>query len=110
MTTNRLLGVIAVFSVFGMVGLALTGLIGFEEPNSTLLLVSSILIFAAPVAMLVHLSVTRELTRDEKRIWIQAMTSARAARVFSAYLTSPDRRTTAQSLATEALARRAGRP
>jgi hypothetical protein len=38
-----------------MVGLAVTAMLGFEEPNNTLLLFSSVLIFAATVAMLVHL-------------------------------------------------------
>jgi len=52
--TNRVFGAFAVLSVVGMVGLAVTAVAGFEEPNNTLLLTSFVLMFAAPVAMLVH--------------------------------------------------------
>jgi len=89
----------AVLSVVGVVGLAITALAGFEEPNNTLLLVSTLLVLAAPAAMLVHLAVTSELTPEEKRAWIRALTGSRAPRVFSEYLTCSDRRATARSLA-----------
>jgi hypothetical protein len=69
------------------------------------LLTSFVLMLAAPVAMLVHLTVTRELTPREKRIWIRQLAGPRAARAFSAYLTSHDRGATAELLAAEALAR-----
>jgi hypothetical protein len=103
--TNRVFGAFAVLSVAGMVGLAVTAVAGFEEPNNTLLLTSFVLMFAAPVAMLVHLTVTGELTPREKRIWIRQLAGPRAARAFSAYLTSYDRSATAERLAAEALAR-----
>jgi hypothetical protein len=103
---NAVLGALAVLGVFGMVGLAVTALLGFEEPNSTLLVFSSVLLFAAPVGILAHLSVTRELTRQEKRIWFQQLTGRRAAWAFSGYLTCHDRRATAKRLAEEQAARR----
>ncbi len=95
-----------VSSVFGIAGLAVAGMVGFEEPNSTLLLVSSLLILAAPLAMIVHLSVTRELTRQEKRTWIHALAGHRGPWVFSEYLTCTDRPATARRLAEESLERR----
>jgi Mn2+/Fe2+ NRAMP family transporter len=95
----RLLRAFALSSAAGIVGLALTAFLGFEEPDTTLVVVSSVLLFAAPVAMLVHLSLTRELTRQEKRIWLRQLTGRRAARAFSEYLTSQDRRATARRLA-----------
>jgi hypothetical protein len=88
-----------------MVLSAMTALVGFEEPSSTLLLASLVLAFAAPVAILVHLVGTNELTRHDKRIWIRQLAGPRAARAFSAYLTSHDRSATAERLAAEALAR-----
>ena len=102
--TNKVFGAFAVLSVLGMAGLAVTAIVGFEEPNNTLLLFSFVVIFAAPVAMLVHLTVTRELTPREKRIWIRQLAGPRGPRVLSAYLTSHDRRATAERLAAEALA------
>jgi len=95
---NRVFGAFAVLSAVGVVGLALTALAGFEEPNNTLLLVSAALVLAAPVAMLSHVSVTSELTRQEKRAWIRRLASARAPRVFAEYLTCPDRRAAGRSL------------
>jgi hypothetical protein len=103
--TNRVFGALAVLSLVGMVVSAVTAIVGFEEPSTTLLLTSLVLAFAAPVAMLVHLIGTSELTRHDKRIWIRQLASPRAARAFSAYLTSHDRSATAERLAAEALAR-----
>ena len=102
---SRVFAALAVMSVVGMVVLTVTAIAGFEEPNTTLLLTSLVLVFAAPVAMLVHLTGTRELTGSEKRIWIRELAGPRAARTFSAYLTSLDRSALAERLAAEASAR-----
>lgn len=91
--TKSVFGIFAALSVLGMVALAVTAIIGFEEPNSTLLLFSSILLLAAPAAVLVHLATTKALTRQEKRRWIRELTSRRAPRALSDYLTSQGRRT-----------------
>jgi hypothetical protein len=103
--TNTVLGACAVLNLFGMAGLVLTATLAFEEPNAALLLVSSLLLFAVPIAVLMHLVVTRELSRQEKRIWIQQLTGGRAPWAFSDYLTSPDRRATAKRLAEETATR-----
>jgi uncharacterized membrane protein len=92
-TANRVLEALVGLGVLGLVLLALTALIGFEQPNTMLLIVSSVLIFLAPLGMLVHLTMTRELTREEKRLWIQELTSRRGASGLADYLTSHDRRT-----------------
>ena len=105
---NRLLGAFTVASLLGLGILAMTLMIGFEEANSTLLLVSAVLIFSTPVALLVHLALTREMTPQEKRIWIQELTGPRAPSVFTRYLTADDRRAAAMTLAEEAAARRRG--
>lgn len=98
-SSNRVLGGFTVLTIAGIVGLAATALVGFEEPNNTLLLVSTVLVLAAPLAALVHLSLTSELTREEKRAWIRGFTGPRAPRVLSDYLTCRDRRATARQLA-----------
>ena len=100
--TNAILGAFTVLSVAGLAGLIITPLAGFEEPASGLLLVSSVLTLAAPIATLVHLSVTKELTRHEKGIWMRQLTGPRAPRVFSMYLTSRDRSAVAERFAAEA--------
>jgi hypothetical protein len=106
--TDTLLGACAVLNLFGVAGLVLTAMLAFEEPNSALLLVSSLLLFAAPIAVLLHLVVTRELSRQEKRIWTQQLTGRRAPWAFSDYLSSPDRRATAKRLAEETATRGSG--
>ena len=62
----------------GLVGLMLTLAFGFETPNTTLLIVSTPLTFAAPIAVLWHLVATRTLTTAEKRIWVRELTGAEA--------------------------------
>jgi hypothetical protein len=104
--TNRVLGAFTVAGLLGLGILAMTLMIGFEEADSTLLLVSAVLTFAAPIAMLVHLALTREMTRQEKRIWVQGLTGPRFLLVFSRYLTADDRRAAAMMLAEETSARR----
>jgi hypothetical protein len=70
----------------GLLGIFFVVLVGFEEPDHTLLLVSSILLVAAPIAVLVHLWRTTQLTSVEKRLWLRELTGRNAARAFSAYL------------------------
>ena len=82
----------ALLTIVAVVAMAVTMLLGFEEPNGILLLVSSILMFTTPVAMLAHLALTHELTPGEKRIWLRALIGRRAPAAWSAYLTCHNRR------------------
>ena len=84
--------VFALLTVVGVVAMAVTLLLGFEEPNGILLLISSILLFTAPVAILTHLALTHELTPGEKRFWLRALVGRRAPAAWSAYLTCRNRR------------------
>jgi Mn2+/Fe2+ NRAMP family transporter len=84
--------IFALLTIAGVVAMAVTMLLGFEEPNGILLLVSTILLLTAPVAMLAHLSLTHELTAGEKRIWLRALTGRHAPAAWSVYLTSGNRR------------------
>ena len=84
--------IFALLTIIGVVAMAITMLMGFVEPNSTLLLFSSILMFNAPVAVLAHLALTHELTPEEKRIWLQALVGRRAPAAWSVYLMCGDRR------------------
>lgn len=79
-------------SLVGFAMFCLTGLFGFEEPNGWLLLLAAALTLAAPAAVFVHLSLTRELTREEKRMWIREFTSPVAASALADYLTATDHR------------------
>jgi hydrogenase-4 membrane subunit HyfE len=75
-------------SIFGCSVAAFTALVGFEEADDTLLLASAVLILAAPLALLVHLVLTKQLTRDDKRLWTRAFTSSGFASAFCMYLSS----------------------
>lgn len=94
-------------SLLGLVGLVLTLVIGFETPNTLLLIVSGPLACAAPLAALWHLAATRTLTAAEKRIWARALTGAEAFSALSEYMRSPDLRASANLIAAGAAARRA---
>ena len=79
---------LAVLTVFGIVGVTLALMLGFEEAHTPTLWVSSAMILAAPMAALVHLSVTRGLTQVEKRIWLREFGSSRVWEALSEYLSS----------------------
>ena len=96
--TNTIFSACAVMTVFGLVGLCITAIVGFEEPNNTLLLFSVLLGLAAPAVALVHLMFTKELTRREKSMWLRHLAGPHAARVFRMYLTSGDRAASALRL------------
>ena len=78
-----------VLSLVGLVGALLTFWLGFEEPNSSLLS-ASVLTLATPIGVLAHLSMTRTLTAESKRVWWKAFASAQMWSAFSEYLSSPD--------------------
>src|SRR5262245_49168229 len=99
MMSNRILGSSIVLSIAGMIGLATTALVGFEEMDNALLLVFTVLVVAAPLAALAHLSLTSELTGQEKRAWLRGFTGSRAPRLLVDYLTSGDRRAAAKMVA-----------
>ncbi len=77
-------------SIIGFAGLVVTILLGFEEPNSLLLRTFSAMLLAAPMAVLVHLTCTRSLTPERKRIWWKEFASAEIWSAFSEYLLSSD--------------------
>jgi hypothetical protein len=99
-------GILAVLTVAGIAGFVVTAMLGFEEPNTPMLLASGAMMLAAPVAALMHLSVTRGLSDDEKRIWMKAFGSAELWSALSEYLSSTNLSESAKRRAQEALARR----
>ena len=102
-----LVGVSGALSLLGLVGLVLTLALGFETPNTAMLVVSAALVFAAPLAALWHFIATRTLTTVEKRIWLKELTGPDAFSALSEYMRSPDLRASAQSRAAKTDARRA---
>jgi hypothetical protein len=81
-------------------------MLGFEEPNTPMLLVTGAMTLAAPVTALLHLSITRGLTHEEKRIWLKEFGSAEAGSALSEYLSSTNLSESARRRAQDALARR----
>ena len=100
------LSILAVLALVGIAGFVLMAMLGFEEPNTPMLLLSSAMTLAAPIAALAHLSVTRGLTNVEKRIWLKEFGSAHVWSALSEYLSSPNLNESARRRAQDALARR----
>src|SRR6266480_1155590 len=102
---RSVMGILAVLTVLGIAGFVMTAMLGFEEPNTPMLLVSGAMTLAAPITALVHLSVTRGLTHDEKRIWLKEFGSAEVWSALSEYLSSGNLSESARRRAQAALAR-----
>ena len=79
----RLRTLVTVLFMFAIACLVLLVVLGFEEPNKTLLLLSSSLLLAAIVAVFAHLVVTDELNRSEKRFWLAQLAGRRAPWAWS---------------------------
>jgi hypothetical protein len=103
---RRVMGILAVLTVVGISGFVMTAILGFEEPNARILLVSVAMTLAAPITALLHLSITRRLTHDEKRIWMKEFGSAQVWSALSEYLSSANLSESAKRRAQDALARR----
>src|ERR1700732_4341615 len=95
--------------LFGLAGLVLTCVLGFETPNAVLLATSGALTVGAPLAVLWHFAATRTLTTAEKRMWMGAFTGAEAWSALSEYMTSPDLKVSARRRAEHAAVRRAAK-
>jgi hypothetical protein len=81
-------------SLAGFALFCVTGVLGFEEPNAWLLLIAAGLALAAPAAVLAHLVLTRELSREEKWMWVRELTGGSAASALADYLRTFDHRKT----------------
>ena len=80
-----MLGALSYLSLLGVLGLAATVLLGFEEPPHLTLVVSGILSLAAPLGILGHIVLTRELTSAQKLAWVRALLGAKCVRYWRAY-------------------------
>jgi len=100
---NRVVAILPYVSLLGFIGLVPNLVFSFEEPHTGMLLVATLLLSVAPVGLLVHLATTRELTAQERRVWLAGLMSRKAARFFAAYFNARERRRTTQQPA--ALAR-----
>ena len=58
-------GILAVLTPVGIVGLFVTTMLGFEEPNTPMLFLPGVIALAAPITILVHLGLTRGLRRRQ---------------------------------------------
>ena len=76
--------------LFSMVGLVLTLVLGFEEPNAALLLGSAVLLLTAVLSVFAHVAFTRALSRSQKRRWLRLLTGRRAVWAWREYLSSDD--------------------
>ena len=103
--SRGVIGILAVLTVIGIVGFLVTLVLGFEEPHTPMLLVAGAMTLAAPIAVLVHVRVTRGLTHEEKRIWLREFGSAKVWSALSEYLSSTNLSADAKRRAEDAVAR-----
>ena len=80
-------------------GIAVNLMLSFEEPQAAMLLVSALLLAAAPAGMLLHLATTAGLAPREKRMWMSALARGGAPRLFAAYFDAAKRRAVTRTLA-----------
>jgi len=89
-------------TLLGCVGLGLTVVLGFEEPDLRWLAASSALIAAAPLGMALHMALTGEISKRDKRLWLASLAGMKDPAAFPDYFTPESR-----SVATRALRARA---
>jgi hypothetical protein len=102
--SDRCLVALPFVTMMGLIGLAATALLGFEEPHALMLIVASVCLAAAPAGLAIHLTATTQLTAEEKRRWWAALMSWRGLTLFPAYFVRKERAAATQNLA------EAGRP
>jgi len=69
---------------------AMIAVLGFEAMDDTQLLGLTLLTLLSPAAVLIHVLATKQLTSDDKHLWLRAFVSSRLPAAFSTYLTSTD--------------------
>ena len=92
------LGSLPYLALVGCAGIAANILLSFEEPHRGMLLVSFVLIAAAPVGLTIHLAVTSEMALTDKRRWILGLMSRSGFELFTAYFTPTERRQATRQL------------
>ena len=103
---ERFFAILPYVSLLGLLAPAVNVVLSFEDPHGGMLLASGLLLPVAPLGVLVHLGVTRELTRAEKRAWMAGLTGRRGMAYFAAYCDGSGRRIAMERLASEARGRR----
>jgi hypothetical protein len=95
---DRIFGGLPFVTLLGLLGVAVMALLGFEQPDTLMLVVASLLLLAAPVGLVLHLSTTKELTAEEKRLWAIRLLSWRGPALFGAYFVRRERRNATKAL------------
>ena len=85
----------------------LTLLLGFETPNTALLLISVALTSATPLTLRWHVTATHTLATDEKRLWMRELSGAEVWSAMSEYMITLNLRESGRRRADNAAHRRA---
>jgi hypothetical protein len=88
---DRTLACLPYFGLLGVALLVANIAFSFEEPHWAMLTVATVLLIAAPLGMLVHLALTSEMRRAEKRMWLSALTGRKGPYLFANYFRKTDR-------------------
>ncbi len=89
-------------SLLGFAGLVSTMALGFERPHAGILAVATVFLVAAPVVLLFHLAVTREMSGAGRRWWVRALLGRRGPRLAAAYFRADKRRRLTRRFASRA--------
>jgi hypothetical protein len=82
----HLLRLAGAITLLGIIGVALALFLGFEEAPGALFLVPALCVFVAPIVLLLHLCLTKTMTRAEKQSWLKAFVSRRALHAAADYV------------------------
>ena len=90
-TSRRMLKALPFAGLAGLLLLTAALLIGFEEVGTGVVVLSVALMLSVPVGVLLHLSLSADLTPPQKAAWRRVLTGPRALSAMSEYLASDDR-------------------
>jgi len=82
---DRVLTALPYVSLIGLAALVANIMLSFEEPHSIMLIGGAVLLCAAPVGMLLHLTSTSDFSAEQRRLWISGLASRRGPALFAAY-------------------------
>lgn len=89
---DHALATLPFLTMLGFAGLVTNIFLSFEEPQTSMLVGSGLLLVVAPLGMALHLASTSQLSLEEKRRWVSGLLSPRGPNLFSAYFNLAHRR------------------
>jgi len=106
----RAFALLPYLTLLGCAGLALAAVFGFEEPDTRWLVGSGVLLAAAPAGLVLHLTFTRDLSRNDKRLWVANLMRLKEPGLVADYFTAEGRTNATRRLNAKARVRSGAQP